>query len=1207
MKRITSLLALLMLFFVGTPTNAQTLVVDEEADNLIEDASWITSPYSDADEGKSFEAMLDGNTSTFWHSNWHNGNAEKGTHYFQVSVPELPENFGFMYTRRPVAGDQTTVWSVYGVDSDKLDCSKDECQLLAIVNTPIGSNNSETLFSQPIQSQGYTVIRFYSEETGKFNSGGGEGRGYFHVAEFAILPCTEIDDVEAATNELQTVYTQYQGYAGAFNAGTEPGDYDPEKVAAFEKLLEDIANAIDGPDAGTKTAAELREYAAQIVTYYEALVASRIPWPTFENGYYFVKAALDYTQNVVIKEATEETIDPETGETIPGEPAVTETQHMIKGLYDNKGVASWKNIDETDCTFLWKMTYDAETGGYIMQNAAYDRYIGTIATSTAVTMSADLDPIESEIYVTFNDKDERGYIVALGHKGASGTTFLHQNNHGGGAGISSNCVGWDATAGASNWYFNKVDDEVAAQLIEAFAPYRDQTLIASKVNEMITTANAAIKVAKDVYTTIDSENPVITDATQFYSPMTTTDAQSENGVGIEIDHVYTYLLDGKTSTYWHSAWEGGNRPAGADYLQVNVADANLTTAAAVMTRRPVVNDHPTVMSVYGYTENDQEADDENKIAKDAGTLLGTFTIGYTNNTETKTIGVFDATGYPYLRFYAEDCTPTCRGYWHCSEFQIYPATSGTYNTKTQYAVMGNIATDLEAQIALCPATADEITPEYYNALKAVYDKFMAIYSDPAQLRATIASGTTTSGQVTIGTDPGYWTGDATTALTNAINAAKAYDENAAYTPENTQKHIDTITELAEGIYGSANKVQEGKWYYLRFGSEEECEARGGKGIGTGATNSDGVVTSLDLYNKYVTLASVTWADDAMVVEPLLAEEVGLGCHIAFDEDGNITDDDNRKFRFINVADTAYMIQHKSTGLYLNAPGGSKANLSVQPTLFNVRALGMGTNLITGRHLNGATYQHCNLHAEQATNKLVTWEANSINSRSALYIEDAKEDVAGNYNPTEVNMVTEVGVFQPCCYPVSLEITEGSDAQMYTASIGEVTAENECVVSLYPINKAEAGMPFIIVYGSTEDYNATEYTTELTTLIKGTELVKEPLTHLSLVGNFYGDTAPKGSVTCSGENYFSIAKSNANIGGNQCYIAAELQLNDAYKWPTLTFTLSEEDNIQSTIATVSKVGGIYTLDGKFVGKGNINSLKNMGRGIYVVNGVKVAVK
>ena len=41
--------------------------------------------------------------------------------------------------------------------------------------------------------------------------------------------------------------------------------------------------------------------------------------------------------------------------------------------------------------------------------------------------------------------------------------------------------------------------------------------------------------------------------------------------------------------------------------------------------------------------------------------------------------------------------------------------------------------------------------------------------------------------------------------------------------------------------------------------------------------------------------------------------------------------------------------------------------------------------------------------------------------------------------------------------------------------------------------------------------------------------------------------------------------------------------------------------------MNKNGKIYTADGTYVGKGNINTVQGLKKGLYIVNGVKVLVK
>ena len=58
---------------------------------------------------------------------------------------------------------------------------------------------------------------------------------------------------------------------------------------------------------------------------------------------------------------------------------------------------------------------------------------------------------------------------------------------------------------------------------------------------------------------------------------------------------------------------------------------------------------------------------------------------------------------------------------------------------------------------------------------------------------------------------------------------------------------------------------------------------------------------------------------------------------------------------------------------------------------------------------------------------------------------------------------------------------------------------------------------------------------------------------------------------------------------------------------ITFDLSGTNGIASTIQNISRDGAIYSIDGRQVAKGNLNSLSKLGRGVYILNGTKVTVK
>lgn len=151
MKRIYFILAMLLgwVFSSSTLMAQSTITFELDEDNpLITDASQLSSPWSDPEEGQDLGALIDGNTSTFWHSSWHNNppHSVQGSHYFQVEMPEdyydSFQTIAFRFTRRNNTNNQITQWTVKGTNDELVTdvnnpmVDKDQCETLAEVSTP---------------------------------------------------------------------------------------------------------------------------------------------------------------------------------------------------------------------------------------------------------------------------------------------------------------------------------------------------------------------------------------------------------------------------------------------------------------------------------------------------------------------------------------------------------------------------------------------------------------------------------------------------------------------------------------------------------------------------------------------------------------------------------------------------------------------------------------------------------------------------------------------------------------------------------------------------------------------------------------------------------------------------------------------------------------------------------------------------------------
>ena len=1015
----------------------------------------------------------------------------------------------------------------------------------------------------------------------------GDDNGFARTNNFT-LTMKKLGEAKTALQELQSTLDKYEGYH--FLAGTEPGNYGEAEVAAYEATLQAAHDADGNPDLDGLSDAELaslyRNLVSDIKAAYEAVLASRNTTMTLADGYYRIKTGLQYytTETVIDEETQEET-----------QQTVYHDKYMVSVLSGENIVGRWNSVDDidNDCASLWKVT---NKDGYIdlVNMATESRFNNITAKSGVMYMSLnsqnliELDPFatyEGTTYVNIRRAPVEGEKYA-----DEGYWYFHQGGHNSGKGTNGNLVLWSTSgsynpesetplfAGGSEWVFVPVDNAVAEAIVEAYAPERDLALMKERYKIMLADAKEKLTIAKDLV-----EVALITDASQLTSPA----SDSAEGQHIE------YLIDGNTSTFWHSDWHSAYE--GTHYWQAEIREADVTAVYATYTRRPVSANHITQLTVCG--TNDPETATMEECEQ-----LFVWDTPYGSNTESFTSETFETKGNKYIRFYI---TGTTSGsvFSHLSEFQLYRGDIKESET-SQYNVMGEVGKNLndvlEAQKDL---ELDDLTAAQYEALKAAYEAFIEKFVDPTELRETLASVENVGEGVVLGTDPGYWNDKGTaTTLAGTVAAATAYDKAGAYTQEQTDKYVADLKAQSEAVATAANGIKEGKWYRIKFASEGDFEARDWDKIaGYNEENTDE-----PLWDKYLTVANYVALDEGYEIEPLDAEDATLGDNIFFDDDTDITDKDMSKFRFINVGDSAYIIQNKATKLFLKATSGtSTVTLSVHPSLFNVKAVGYGFNVISAQNINGTSQNY--LHAQKLYNVLVTWNAYTLGSASAMYINEA-EDVAADFDGTEFQMPVVYGSLNAFCFPVDITATEG---QIW--SVSSVDPANNSV-TLVKLEKADAGRPFIYINGKTEDYTEGEEA-DMVKFNMGLEVkATEPQTDAALKGTYEAIVIDRGVLYCKGNQFVvntvekdAIMVELTRVAANHAYISADSRFSTASD-VTIVWDENGEDGIEQAIANVSKKGAIYTIDGKLVTKsGTLNDASRMGKGIYILNGVKVVVK
>lgn len=984
----------------------------------------------------------------------------------------------------------------------------------------------------------------------------------------------EVDEREILVKELASVHAEYSGYLANFTPGTDPGQYDAEAVAAFEAALN--AGNIDNMTPDEQDALSMDELRAMIQAIkdaYEAALATKVPMRLAE-GYYRIQTAMPYTTTVE---------DTETMET-----STVEVDRFMYSIINGSTINGKWGTPDYDCQALWYVK-PLEEGRFDIQNKATDSRFNEVIRSTAVTMSTTST---AEMVVTPVITKDGVTIVNINVYPQNGDDglYLHQNRHGAsggvGTGTGESLVGWYSTYNftedypqASEWKFVPVDEAEALQIIADYEPVKNRDEMLARYDSIMSEAKANLDIAKDMVS-----EKLITQNSQFSSPWTEASEGSLNN-----------LLDGDTNTFWHSAWSGGNVDAHVHYLQVALNEAIDKEIYLAFSRRtsdgtPVANDHVTQWGIFG--SNNPEAADEEWIE------LANIETPYSSSVINVTTDPFSTQGNQYLRFYA-DATSTSRGYWHVGEFQLYTVPESNPNAQMNF--MGDLATNLETLIEdLDAKDRDDIGIDDYNALKAAYDAFMTKFVDPTELRNTLKDLAGTADVVVVGDQPGFWSADnGAGAFKTLYEEAKAYDASGDYTPEKSQSYVEQLTAQSKDIFTSAIPVQTGKWYRIRFATEDEFEQyEWDKSAGNGTASG----SIPELFGKYISTGFFFEEGGNQFIEPIESDEVGLGSNLYFIANDDLDSEDATLFRFVAVGDSAYMLQNKATNLFIRAAGTSGAvTLSAHPTLFNVRAIGYGENVISAKNITG-DYQS-NLHAQVSHNVLVTWDVDYPGSRSGLYIEEAG-DVAADFDGTEFNVPVVEGAVNAFCFPVEISVKKVDNAPvMWTVNKLEGTK-----VTLAKIDKAVAGRPFILVYGKTQDYEAELADPEMVVLKHGYEIgAVEPDTTGLLRGTYYGETIGSGKIVAEANTLALSKKSSTAVGVNSAYIVP----TEAYTDLDVTlevFFSNEGDGIETALANVSRSGAVYTIDGRLVSKkATLDDLTRFGKGLYILNGTKVLVK
>ena len=965
----------------------------------------------------------------------------------------------------------------------------------------------------------------------------------------------------------------------SFAAGSTPGTYDAAAVAAY-KAAYDAAQAVDGPEGDDMTEEQIKKLQDDLE---KALAAVQGAMIHFSNGYYrFISAFAAYSE---------------------------QQNGALKAMYDaNDGGLSWKNLDATDASMIWNVTFNEATGFYKVTNVATGNGLNDCSNSARATTTTAAEGNELQfITVGANEEFETAFGLLLSTKSptANAYAFYHTGGHSAGAGVQGNIVGWcvsENTLDGSTWLIREVSQSEVDAAIEKTQNKEKQDAMDAELAELLGNASTDFNKAASYIT---SETGLITSASQYSSPYSQNDLGNPDGGNLS-DGV---LNDNDPATYWHSYWGGGKVANGVHYLQIEAANSD-DFVIYYKRRAGASNDHLTKMSVYANNTPDGE--------KDSWTLLAKLDFPYAAPGEELTSALIEQNGqsYNYYRLYEEATTTDGgRGYWHAAEIQLFPSQ---LDPNSQLGQMCNnpstkaIVDALKAAISNAQkVAAGETTQADIDALRNAYNAFQGIFVDPTALKEAIAAANAAVAGAVEGDKPGFYPAGAANELKQAVEVAQNMLDNGGYDETQISNSASSLNDMIGSLQTKVNKIEANKWYNIKVPTEEMYD--------TYEWNKSNVTGNQAWFGRYESLFGMTFAAGTLdktgdsttddngtehenYVQNILSDNAveGMGAYL-FNED-DLTNADAAAFRFV-PAQEGYAIQNKATGLFLKAAGTSgSVSLSTIPSTFKPEYIGYGEIVFRAFNLNGDA--QAALHLQKNYNSLVTWGVYEAGTNSALMIEavDADDEIGSFTKSTRTG-----GVY---AYVNAVDVRYEDNA---FGVMGIYDVEGETHLALQEMETVPAGVPYIWTDGEVQNYTAdhADEMTEATATVVGTTIVADAKATNGLVGTLKanieaaaGNVIVNGTVSANTETA-SIAAGRAYLDVAQCPKITEEQAVQADVDVVISGKVTA---INEVMANIAKAGSVYNMNGQLVSKkATLKDVKAMGRGMYILNGVKILVK
>ena len=231
-----------------------TLAFDmQKTYGLVQDGSKYYSNYMESTEG-SYEALVDGNDNTYFHSSWSAGGTDANPkHYLRAELSKETTNFYFI-TKRRMDNNNNRPTSIL-VEG----CNEPDGKYETITTISEGlptAENDYFYFSNKITSKtAYKYIRFTPQTTSPAQT------RFFTYSEFYVIEANA--ETEAAMNAVKGLYackdltvkdedfeSNFQQAGSAFDAQLEKLELSVNKTEANKLLADNASNYNDDPALG---------------------------------------------------------------------------------------------------------------------------------------------------------------------------------------------------------------------------------------------------------------------------------------------------------------------------------------------------------------------------------------------------------------------------------------------------------------------------------------------------------------------------------------------------------------------------------------------------------------------------------------------------------------------------------------------------------------------------------------------------------------------------------------------------------------------------------------------------------------------------------------------------------------------------------------------------------------------------------------------